>query len=134
MEDAQKKLEEAERKGAVEQQDEALRELEQARAELEEILRQLREEELERLLAQLEQRFSEMLRMQEAVYRDTQVLHDIPKPTRSKAEEIESGRLSRDEALILVEADRALTSSARKARPSPSPRRANKCATTSPRS
>jgi hypothetical protein len=108
MEEARKKLEEAERKGAVEEQDEAIRELEQARAELEEILRQLREEELERLLAQLEQRFSEMLRMQEAVYRDTQVLHDIPKPTRGKAEEIESGRLSRDEALILVEADRAL--------------------------
>jgi hypothetical protein len=46
--------------------------------------------------------------MQEAVYSDTLALHDIPKPTRGKAEEIESGRLSRDEALILIEADRAL--------------------------
>jgi len=108
MEEARKKLDEAKREGAVEQQDEAIRELEQARAELEEILRQLREEELARLLAQLEQRFAEMLRMQEAVYRDTLVLHDVPKPSRGKAEEIESGRLSRDETLILVEADRAL--------------------------
>ena len=108
MAEAQKKLEEAKKDGAVEDQDAALRELEQAKAELEEILRQLREEELARLLAQLEQRFAEMLRMQEAVYRDTHVLHAVPKPTRGKAEEIESGRLSRDEALILVEADKAL--------------------------
>lgn len=108
MEQARKKLEEAERKGALEEQDEAIRELEQARAELEEILRQLREEELARLLAQLEQRFNEMLRMQEAVYRDTGVLHAVPQPSRGKAEEIEAGRLSRDEAVILVEADRAL--------------------------
>lgn len=108
MEQARKKLEEAERQGALEEQDEAIRELEQARAELEEILRQLREEELARLLAQLEQRFNEMLRLQEAVYRDTGVLHAVPQASRGKAEEIESGRLSRDEAVILVEADRAL--------------------------
>lgn len=108
MEEAQKKLDEAKKDGAVEEQDAALRELEQAKAELEEILRQLREEELARLLKQLEQRFAEMLRMQEAVYRDTHVLHAVPVKTRSKAEEIESGRLSRDEAVILVEADKAL--------------------------
>lgn len=108
MEEARKKLEEAERKGALEEQDEAIRELEQARAELEEILRQLREEELARLLAQLEQRFAEMLRLQEAVYRDTGVLHAVPPASRGKAEEIEAGRLSRDEAVILVAADRAL--------------------------
>lgn len=108
MDDARKKLEEAKRDGAIEEQDQAIRELEQAKAALEEILRQLREEELARLLARLEQRFAEMLRMQEAVERDTVVLHEIPVKSRGKAEEIESGRLSRDEALILVEADKAL--------------------------
>lgn len=108
MDDARKKLEEAKKDGALKDQDEAIRELEQAKAELEEILRQLREEELARLLAKLEQRFAEMLRMQEAVHRDTLVLHEIPAKSRGKAEEIEAGRLSRDEALLLLEADKAL--------------------------
>ncbi len=108
MEDARKKLDGAKQDGALQDQDEALRELEQAKAELEEILRQLREEELARLLDQLEKRFTEMLRMQEAVYRDTQGLHAVPAMARGQAEQIESGRLSREEAVILAAADKAL--------------------------
>ena len=54
MQDAQKKLEEAKRKESVEDQRAAREELEKAKAELEEILRQLREEEIARTLAQLE--------------------------------------------------------------------------------
>ena len=54
-------LEEAKRKDAAEEQQEAIRELEQAKAELEKILRQLREEELERMLVMLEARFRKML-------------------------------------------------------------------------
>jgi hypothetical protein len=108
MEEARKRLEEAKREGAMKEQEEAIRELEQAKAELEEILRQLREEELARILEQLERRFTEMLRMQEAVYRDTQGLHAVPVASRGKGEEIEAGRLSREEGLILVEADKAL--------------------------
>ncbi len=109
MEEAQKRLEEAKKDGAMKEQEEAIRELEQAKAELEEILRQLREEELARLLEQLERRFTEMLRKQEAVYRDTQGLHAVPLASRGKGEEIESGRLSREEGLILVDADKALS-------------------------
>jgi hypothetical protein len=109
MEEARKRLEEAKREGAMKEQEEAIRELEQAKAELEEILRQLREEELARILEQLERRFTEMLRMQEAVYRDTQGLHAVPVASRGKGEEIEAGRLSREEGLILVEADKALS-------------------------
>lgn len=109
MEDARKKLEEAKKDGALEDQDAALRELEQAKAELEEILRQLREEELARLLDMLEKRFTEMLRLQEAVYRDTQGLHAVPVAARGQAEQIESGRLSREEGVILVAADKALS-------------------------
>jgi len=108
MAEARKKLEEAKRDNAMKDQEEAIRELEQAKAELEEILRQLREEELARTLEQLERRFTEMLRMQEAVNRDTLGLHNIPVASRGKGEEIESGRLSREEGLILVEADKAL--------------------------
>ncbi|MBL9081034.1 MAG: hypothetical protein JNK76_04470, partial [Planctomycetales bacterium] len=93
MEEARKRLEEAKREGAMKEQEEAIRELEQAKAELEEILRQLREEELARILEQLERRFTEMLRMQEAVYRDTQGLHAVPVASRGKGEEIEAGRL-----------------------------------------
>ena len=108
MEEAQKKLDKAEREGAMKEQEEAIRELEKAKAELEEILRQLREEELARLLDMLEKRFAEMLRMQEAVHRDTQVLHAVPVASRGQGERIDAGRLSRDEGLILVEADKAL--------------------------
>ncbi|MBA4017341.1 MAG: hypothetical protein C0483_09220 [Pirellula sp.] len=108
MEEAQKRLEEAKKDGAMKEQEEAIRELEQAKAELEEILRQLREEELARILEQLERRFTEMLRKQEAVYRDTKGLHAVPLASRGKGEEIESGRLSREEGLILVDADKAL--------------------------
>jgi hypothetical protein len=108
MAEARKKLEEAKRDNAMKDQEEAIRELEQAKAELEEILRQLREEELARTLEQLERRFTEMLRMQEAVNRDTLGLHNIPVASRGKGEEIESGRLSREEGLILIEADKAL--------------------------
>lgn len=109
MEEAQKRLEEAKKDGAMKEQEEAIRELEQAKAELEEILRQLREEELARLLEQLERRFTEMLRKQEAVYRDTKGLHAVPLASRGKGEEIESGRLSREEGIILVDADKALS-------------------------
>lgn len=108
MAEARKKLEEAKRDNAMKEQEEAIRELEQAKAELEEILRQLREEEMARTLEILERRFTEMLRMQEAVNRDTQGLHEIPLTARGKGEEIEAGRLSREEGLILIEADKAL--------------------------
>ena len=47
----QKRLDEAQRKQAIAEQEQALRELEKAKAALEEILRQLREEEVERMLA-----------------------------------------------------------------------------------
>ena len=71
MEEAQKKLEQAQKEGAVEKQEEALRELEKAKSELEEILRQLREEEEKRKLAQLEVRFKKMLDLQKSIYDST---------------------------------------------------------------
>jgi hypothetical protein len=108
MEDAQKKLDEAERKGAAEEQQAALDELERAKAELEQILRQLREEEVERTLAQLEERFRRMLKVQIEVYEGTQRLENIPAIDRDRDDEIEAGRLSRLEAQLVTEADKAL--------------------------
>jgi hypothetical protein len=109
MQEAQKKLEEAQRKGATEKQEEAIRELEQAKAELEKILRQLREEEMERVLTMLEARFTRMLQMQREVYEGTVRLDKVPEAERNHNHEIESGRLSSKEAEIVLETDKALT-------------------------
>jgi hypothetical protein len=109
MREAEGKLKEAQRTGAVEKQEEALRELEQAKAELEQILRQLREEEIERVLAMLEARFTKMLQMQRAVLEGTVRLDKVPQPERSRSHEIEAGRLSSKEAEIDLEADKAMS-------------------------
>lgn len=108
MREAQQKLEEARREGAVEKQEEAIRELEQAKAELEEILRQLREEEILRMLAMLEARFRKMLDLQTEVYEGTQRLDKVPKPQRSHNHEIEASRLSGKETQIIIECDKVL--------------------------
>jgi hypothetical protein len=108
MEQARKKLDDAERKGATERQREALRELELAGAELERILRQLREEELERTLTQLAARFRKMLELQIGVYEGTLRLNSVPAAKRDHDEEIEAARLSRQELQIVQEADKAL--------------------------
>jgi len=108
MREAQEKLEEAQRDQAADRQEEALRELEQAKAELEEVLRQLREEELKRMLARLEGRFRKMLKMQIEVLDGTRALAEIPEDQRDRTVEIQAGRLGRSESLIDVEADKAL--------------------------
>jgi hypothetical protein len=108
MEEAGKKLEEAARKGATEQQLQAIKELEQAKAELERILRQLREEELERTLTQLAARFRKMLELQTAVYDGTVRVDHVPEAQRTHDHEIESARLSRQESQIVHEVDKAL--------------------------
>ncbi len=108
MREARQKLEEAQRKGALDKQEEAIRELEQAKSHLEEILRQLREEEMERTLAMLETRFLKMLQMQRAVQEGTQRLDKVPQARRDHNHEIESGRLSSRESEIVLEADKAM--------------------------
>lgn len=108
MKEAEKKLKEAQHEGAAEKQEEALRELEQAKAELEEILRQLREEQIARLLAMLEARFRKMMQMQQQVYVGTLRLDAVPAKQRTHNHEIESSRLSGKESLIVVEVDKAL--------------------------
>jgi hypothetical protein len=108
MERAKKKLDDAEREGATADQRKALDELEQAKAELERILRQLREEEMERTLTLLAARFRKMLDAQQRVYDSTVRLDKVPKAERGHDEEIESARLSREEQVIATDADRAL--------------------------
>jgi hypothetical protein len=109
MRDAKRKLEEAERRGAAADQQKAIEELKQAKAALEEILRQLREEEVERVLAMLEGRFRKMLQLQVEVYEGTIALDRIPEEERDRNTEIESGKLSKKEANISAEAEKTLT-------------------------
>ncbi|MBA2114840.1 hypothetical protein [Bremerella alba] len=108
MQEAQKKLDDADKEGAVQEQQAARDELAQAIAELEEILRQLREEEIERVLARLEARFMKLLEMQLRVNDDTERLSQIPLDQRGSAEDAEAGKLSFSEKQIMVEADKCL--------------------------
>ena len=109
MRAARQKLQQAERNGAAEDQEEAIRELEQAKAELEEILRQLREEEIEQVLAMLQARFLKMLQVQRVVHEGTCRLDEASKDGMTHNQEIEASRLSSQEAQIVLEADKALT-------------------------
>jgi hypothetical protein len=103
MDQARKKLEDAKREGAAEDQEEARRKLEQAKARLEEVLRQLREEEVERSLALLEARFRKMLQLETEVYEGTVRVDRVKPEDRTHNEEIEAGRLARQQRTILDE-------------------------------
>ncbi len=108
MSEAERRLKEALREKAVEEQEAALRELEQAKAELEKILRQLREEEVKRMLGMLEARFRKMLDLQLAIYEDTLRLDNVPKEQWQRDEEIQAGRLSSRESELVLDAEKAL--------------------------
>ncbi|MCC9604450.1 hypothetical protein LOC68_27980 [Blastopirellula sp. JC732] len=109
MEEAKKKLDEKKTPEAIEEQKQAETELAKAIAELEEVLRQLREEEIERVLARLEARFSKMLEMQLKVYDDSERLSQVPEAQRGAAEDIQAGKLAFSEKQIVLEADKAMT-------------------------
>jgi hypothetical protein len=107
MEKAKDKIKKAEKEGAVQDEEEAINELEKAKAALEAILRQLREEEIGRILAMLEARFKKMLQMEEEVYAGTLLLDKTPIVERTHNDEIEAGRLSGKQSEIVVEVDKA---------------------------
>jgi hypothetical protein len=109
MRQAEEALEEADREGAQEKQEEARRLLEQAKAELEEILRQLREEEIERVLALLEGRFRRMLEMELKIQDATVRLSKTPAAKRTRQFTVRAGKLSLDQRKVILEVDKALT-------------------------
>jgi hypothetical protein len=108
MREAQRKLAEANRKDAAQEQQQAQEELERAKAELEQILRQLREEEIERTLALLEGRFRKMLDTQLRIYESTKRLDKIPAAQRTRELDIQASKLSFDESKLAIDADKAL--------------------------
>ena len=60
------------------------------------------------MLAMLEARFRKMLEAQIEVYEGTKRVDRVPRDQRDRDSDIEAGRLSRKEATIVVEADKAL--------------------------
>lgn len=107
---AKDKIEKNERQDALTDQEDAKTKLEQARKKLEEILRQMREEEIERVLADLQKRCEKMLQMQEIINAGTKQVHtriySLGKPERD--DELKSRQLSTDEDKIINEADNAI--------------------------
>jgi hypothetical protein len=112
QQDAEKKIDEEKNEDASAKQNDAIQKLEAAKKELERLLRQLREEEVERILAQLQARCEKMLAMQQAVLAGTErvdksitgVLDKLP--TRENKQD--SLKLSDNEGDIVVEASRAI--------------------------
>ncbi len=109
---AEDNLKKKEREKASGEQDEAIKKLEEARREVERRLKQLREEEKERLLANLEARCQRMLALQIEVYEGTKRVdatikgNEDHRPTR--AEDLKAGELSGREGVIVTEANKAL--------------------------
>jgi len=107
MREAAEKLDEARRKEAREEQVKAIEELESARAELEEILRQMREEEVERLLVQLETRVRTMLKAERNI-RDTTVKLAGSEALSRREQQLEAARIGREQDEVTAEAARAI--------------------------
>ncbi|MSR31577.1 MAG: hypothetical protein EXR99_08740 [Gemmataceae bacterium] len=113
QENSEKKIAKDDRPGASDDQGKAIDKLKQAQKKLEELLKQLREEELEKILAQLQGRCEKLLAMQIAVRDATQALDKIilgnadKKPSR--ADDQKSLELSDREEDIIKEANRTLT-------------------------
>jgi hypothetical protein len=109
---AEQDLEKEKREDASNNQSKALKELEEARKKLEEILRQLREEELERLLANLQARCEKMLQMQievrDGTVRVFKAIEQNPDKKADRLNEQKSLQLSDREQQIADEATKAL--------------------------
>ena len=109
MREAEQKIEKSQRRDARKEQEKAIEELETARAELEEILRQMREQEVERLLVQLEARLRGMLRVEKGVLAGVEKLSAEPPPAEDRQQQLEAVRLGREQAAVGLDATKALT-------------------------
>ncbi len=109
MDRAIEELKKNNKKGASDKQDKAIAELMKAKEKLEEILRQVREEERELVLAQMEARFREMLLKQEAVYNATLAVHAVPVDNRTDRHRNRAVELAHNEDEISLLAAKALT-------------------------
>ena len=109
MREAEQNIEKSQRRDARKEQEKAIEEVETARAELEEILRQMREQEVERLLVQLEARLRGMLRVEKGVLAGVEKLSAEPPPAEDRQQQLEAVRLGREQAAVGLDATKALT-------------------------
>lgn len=109
---AEEKIAGKDNKGASDDQGKAIDDLEQAKKKLEELLRQTREEELERLLAALQARCEKMLAMQQQVLAGTEDVFKAIQATVDRKPERDhqqrSLKLSDQEKEIVIEATKAI--------------------------
>jgi hypothetical protein len=109
---AEKKIDKGDKKGASDDEGKSIDELEKAKKKLEELLNQIREEELEKLLAALQARCQRMLEMQIRVLAGTErVDKGIQSTKDKKADRVhiqDSLKLSDDEKEIVLEASKAI--------------------------
>jgi hypothetical protein len=112
MEKAKQNVEAEKRGEAGKNADDAIKDLGDAKKKLEDLIRQLREEELERILANLIDRCQKMLAMQQAVMDSTIRIHNQIENTPGKKADrdaiLESVNLSEDEFKIVQEASKAI--------------------------
>ncbi len=108
MREAAEDLKRAQREDSIEDMKAAEAAMAEAKKELEDILRQLREEEIERTLAMLEGRFRQMLEREIKVLERTQALDATPASERGTNFEIAAGKQSLEQNGIATEAGRAL--------------------------
>jgi hypothetical protein len=108
MQQAQEELKNDERESATQEQQAAEEELRIAAEELERILRQLREEEVERSLADLESRLRRMLQMQTRVADQSKATRDTPRSNEDRTFEIQCSKLAIEERKVQMEGQKAL--------------------------
>ena len=112
MKQAEEKIANKKNKDASEDQGKAIQDLEKAKKKLEDLLRQIREEELERLLAALQARCEKMLAMQIQVQTGTDGVFRLAEATAdkkpSRQNQQDSLKLSDSEKDIVTEANKAI--------------------------
>ncbi len=102
---AEQKIKEGKNDDAAGKQGDAIKKLEDAKKKLEELLRQLREEELEQLLAALELRCRKMLVLQKQVLAGTE---NAAAEQNKRLRQTQAIRLADEEKVIVLEADKAI--------------------------
>ncbi len=112
MKQAEDKIAKKDNKDASDDQGKAIQDLEKAKKRLEDLLRQIREEELERLLAALQARCEKMLAMQIQVQGGTEgifrVVEILPEKKPNRQNQQDSLKLSDNEKDIVNEATKAI--------------------------
>lgn len=108
MQQAQQKMDEENRQEAVEEQLEAERELREAVDELEKILRQIREEEIERSLVDLESRLRRMNEQERMIREETGRLDKLEGDARDRTLDIQANKLAIEQSKVVMEGQRAL--------------------------